>query len=62
MFEKFTPIRGSLWKQRVNTGIGSLFLTACALWAGLVIFEFGWGINPIAAAFSAAVERQTMLP
>ncbi len=62
MFEKFTQARGSLWQQRVNTGLGSLFLGSFALWAGLIMCEFAWGTNPIANAFSATIARETQLP
>ncbi|HVV15284.1 MAG TPA: hypothetical protein VHD55_02725 [Candidatus Paceibacterota bacterium] len=61
MFETFTPVRGSLWKQRVNAGIGSLFLGSVALWAALLMFEIGWGMNPVAKAFAAAVAHETAL-
>ncbi len=62
MFNEFTPIRGSLWKQRVNTGLGTLFLSVCALWAATIMFEAQWGINPVANAFAATVARETVQP
>jgi hypothetical protein len=62
MFETFTPIRGSLWRQRVNSGLGTLFLCSFALWAGLIMLEFRWGVNPIAQAMASAIMRETTLP
>ena len=58
----FEPIRESLWKSRVNTLIGSIFLSSVALWAGIVIVEASWGVNPVVEAFSAAMEERTVLP
>lgn len=62
MFDTYTPIRGSLLRQRVNASLGSLFLLSFALWAALIMFEVRWGINPIANAFAATIVRETTLP
>jgi hypothetical protein len=61
MFDKYT-LRGSIWKQQVNTVLGTLFLSVVALWASLVMISAGWGENPLATAFAATVARETVLP
>ncbi len=56
------PIRGSVWKSRVNSVIGLMFVGSCAIWAGLVIVQAAWGTNPLANAFAAMVQAETQLP
>jgi hypothetical protein len=56
------PIRGSVWKSRVNSFIGFMFVGSCAIWAGLVIVQAAWGTNPLANAFIAIVQAETQLP
>jgi hypothetical protein len=60
MFDKY-ELRGSIWKSRVNSLIGSLFLGACALWAAIFMIELAWGVNPLAKAFASAISNHTML-
>lgn len=61
MFDKY-ELRGSIWKSRVNSIIGSVFLGSVALWAAIFMTELTWGINPVIEAFAATVEMRTTLP
>lgn len=61
MFDSFPPIRGSLWKQRVNTILGTLFLSTFALWAATVMFQAVWGIDPITQTFAAVIVNETQV-
>jgi len=38
--------RSAIWLSNVNTMLGSLLLGACALAAGLVIWQAAFGTNP----------------
>jgi hypothetical protein len=55
-------IKGSIWRSRVNSGLGILFLGSCMLWAIVVISQAAWHVNPVATAFAAMVDRETQLP
>ena len=55
----FDPIRGSVWKSRVNSFIGLLFVGSFGLWALVVVMQAGWGINPLVNSFSAIIEKET---
>ena len=57
-----TLVRISIWKLRVNTFIGSLFLGTCALWAALIMIQASWGANPVANAFANVIKSETQLP
>jgi hypothetical protein len=61
MFDAYA-LRDSIWKSRVNSLIGSIFLGSVALWAALLIVEASWGTNPLATAFEKAVYTRTYLP
>ena len=61
MFTDFTPIRGSIWKQKVNTYIGLAFIGTCALWAGLVVVQASSGENPLANAFASVIVQETSI-
>jgi hypothetical protein len=54
--------KGSIWKQNVNSLLGSIFLGTVALWAALFMLELQWGTNPIVDAFTKVVESHTTLP
>jgi len=62
MASDFTSIKSSIWKSRVNSGIGIMFLGTCALWAGLVIVRAAWGVNPVETAFAMAMTQETQAP
>jgi len=59
MFTEFTPITGSLFNQRVNGFLGSLFLGTVALWAAMLIWNATQGSNPIERALANAVQSST---
>jgi hypothetical protein len=61
MFDAY-KLRDSIWKSRVNSALGSIFLGSVALWAALLIAEASWGTNPLASAFEKAVYARTHLP
>lgn len=61
MFSEFTPIRRSLFNERVNTFLGVIFLGTCALWAALFVWNISTGSNPINHAFAAAIGQTTDL-
>ncbi len=55
-------IRGSIWKSKVNSGLGVLFLGVVALWAGSVIVQAAWGVSPVTKAFASVTNREIVLP
>lgn len=57
MFTGFTPIKGSLFSQRVNTWLGSIFLGTVALWAAMLVWNVADGSNPIDRALTGALEQ-----
>ena len=57
MFTEFSSIRGSLFKERVNTWLGIVFLSTCALWAALVVWNIASGDNPIDHTIAAAIDQ-----
>ncbi len=59
---KLDPIGQSVLRSNINTLIGLALVASCALWAATVITRAAWGINPIASAFAAAIDRETTLP
>jgi hypothetical protein len=57
MFLEFTPIKGPLLQEKVNTLLGTIFLGTCALWAAIFILDVATGNNPIDKSIAAAIER-----
>jgi hypothetical protein len=55
MFTEFTPMRASLFKERVNTGLGIAFLSTVALWASMFIWNITSGNNPIDRGIATAI-------
>lgn len=62
MFTEFKREKGPLYKQRVNTLVGSIFLGTCALWAAMFVWNVTTGGNPISRTIAAAVQGQTIVP
>ncbi len=58
MFTEFGSIRGSLYKERVNTFLGIIFLSTVALWAAMIVWNFTDGSNPIDQGIAAAIDRE----
>ncbi|MBC7836754.1 hypothetical protein H7X87_03180 [Acetobacteraceae bacterium] len=56
------PIRGSVWRSNVHFFVGTIFLATCGLWAGLVMVQAAWGINPISQAFASTINSELQLP
>jgi len=57
------PIRESIWRSNVNSWLGTLFLGSVALFASIVIWEAGFGANPLVQAFEATVyQHNTYTP
>ena len=61
MFSEFSPIKGSLFTERVNSWLGTLFLGSCALWAALFVWNVAAGNNPLDHAIAAAIEHEMSL-
>lgn len=61
MFDKY-QLRDSIWKSKVNSIVGILFLGTVALWAILFVANVTWGSDPLAEGLSKALERRTTLP
>ncbi len=47
--------RQTLWLSDINTVLGSLLLAACALAAGLVIWQAAFGTNPFERVLLSSV-------
>jgi hypothetical protein len=61
MFIDFERPVGSLFRQPVNTFLGSIFLTACALWAGMFMWNLSTGNNPISQAIASTIQSEVNL-
>lgn len=55
MFTEFKRGKGPLYKQRVNTLVGSIFIATCALWAAMFVWNVTEGTDPISQTIVAAV-------
>jgi hypothetical protein len=58
---RLDPIQTSVLRSNVNTLVGLGLIAACALWAGSVIVQAAWHVDPVANAFSAMVNQETHL-
>ena len=58
MFTEFSSIKGSLFKERVNTWLGIVFIGTCALWASMFIWNISSGDNPIDHTIAAAIDQE----
>lgn len=47
--------RSAIWLSDVNTMLGALLLGACALAAGLVIWQAAFGVNPFEQVLLSSV-------
>jgi hypothetical protein len=56
---RLDPIETSVLRSNVNTLIGFALVASCALWAGSVIVQATWHVDPVANAFSAMVYQET---
>jgi hypothetical protein len=56
MFTEFTPLKASLFKERVNTWLGIVFLATVALWMSMLVWNFAEGTTPIDRAISSALD------
>jgi len=59
MFTDFTPMKASLFKERVNTGLGIAFLSTVGLWAAMFIWNLADGTNPIDKTIATAIYNST---
>lgn len=62
MFTEFTSIKGSLFKERVNTWLGIVFISTCALWAAIFMWNVSTGDNPIDHSIAAAIDQEIIGP
>ena len=60
MFTDFKPIKGSLFNQRVNTFLGTIFLGTVALWASMFVWNIAEGSNPIDRALTSAIQQSLL--
>ena len=60
MFTDFRPIKGSLFNQRVNTLLGTIFLGTVALWAMMFVWNVAEGSNPIERGLTSALEQSLL--
>lgn len=56
MFAEFTPIKKSLYSERVNTWLGIAFLGTFALWAVMLIWNLTTGTTPVDTAIAKAID------
>ena len=56
MFTEFSPIKRSLFGERVNSLLGIMFLGSCALWAMMIIWNVTNGDTPIDHALTRIIE------
>lgn len=60
MFDKY-ELRGSIWKSKVNSIVGMLFLGSVALWAILFVTNITWGTDAISDGLVKVVEARSKL-
>ena len=54
-------MRDSIWRSKVRSLIGIMFIGSFALGAGLIIWHAASGKNPVEEAFTLEIANETQL-